>query len=233
MIWGTAALSIALTSTAHALSYKETLLKHLEARHQFNVQKLGKTLQNSPKNILVGDITRRALLDNAAFLNWAFSSDDSCSSDPYGFAGIGTGSCIPSSDGDSAFMITCDGTQSELNITKWNYDSVDCSGTLQSTQSAVVNGSCQAESDVDDEEALDDVFNNADDFWFPYDGSQQITCDTTRQMNSFFEFSAFNDQNCNVMTRYYGINKNACVYIDSEGYYLKVSGSECKYLMIW
>ena len=197
----------------------------MKKRHERNVRKLTALVEAAPKQLLSADTDMRVLLDNPAVINYAYSSDETCGQAPFAYAGVGTGTCIPSAGG-GAKKFSCTGPSSALNVTIWTWDSADdCTGSASSSQNIGIDGTC-----IDDgEAAIDDRFQ---DDWIEDAGSYAISCDSNKQTNTLAETSSWGDDNCrNWLNSYYGINKNRCLRFEEyNDKYVIISGSDCKLL---
>jgi hypothetical protein len=214
------ALTVLLASSAAGAS-PTTLSKMMKKSaakkiHEHKVADLVRAVQAVPRKAIAADFDKRVLLDNSGFLNFAYSSDGSCAEDPYEYAGLGMGSCIQD-DGSSggSYMIACTGPDTAINITYVEYTNGDCTGT-PTTSNFVTDGTCGVSTNADDDKwDLDDRVNFQDDDFLSnlrgeY-GSYSYTCAASKLTNTGIEYSAYNDDSCDVLTGYYGLNVNACI----------------------
>jgi hypothetical protein len=238
MIWNAASLTLLLayagtkTAAAQAGDVKSVLKKSMiKEMHEKTVAALTKKASEAPRVAVVKDDSNRALFENNNFLNYFYSSDDSCANAPYSNSGLGMGSCIPDIN-YGAYKLACSGDQTEIVVSFIVFDTDDCS------DSAAFSGTLDPQDYTcatvpDDDDYLDDYLVEIDDrfalFGNPPQSSFSVTCDTQRSAeNTFADISYFNDDTCNLMTGYYGINYETCVPFFNNDY-LKVTAGGCSF----
>jgi hypothetical protein len=224
MIYTTASLTLLLASAGVKTAVARNALaalknSNVQEFHAKNIAALTEKVRAAPH--VAGDESNRELFDNTNFLNYFYSSDDACANAPYTNAGLGMGSCIAHPQGGS-YTLACSGPQSEILVTMMSYVADDCSGTaidesmpVAFTSSNTYDGTCAIVTE-DDDTSLDDRFGI-----LPFSGSFSVTCDATRSAtNTAVDIEAFNEDTCDLMTSYTGINLEACFYhgqVDVEG----------------
>jgi hypothetical protein len=192
-------------------------------RHERTVAAVLHRARAAPRDTISVDLNAaRGLYDNTDFLNFNYCSDDVCNQAPYSYGGKGMGGCIPDSSGTGAHKLTCSGPQTAINISHWEYQTDDCTGSPISTGTVIQDGSCSTILLDDDGGFL----TNIEEEYPP--GSYSISCDATRSSsNTLSDVSFYNDNTCDLMTLYSGLNKNRCIPIDE--YYAKIT-EECTLL---
>ena len=224
MIWNTAALALLLASSAAAVN-KKTLIKDMNRRHLSQTKLLYTKVKTGRK--LTGTEKARALADNTGFFNYKYYADDACSNDPYGYAGYGIDSCIPYGDGVGSFSITgCSGSGDNIGVTATVYASGDCSGDVDSTVEVIYDGICGA---VNDDAAIDDRAQPADDIIDTQQGYVTFSCNTTANKPTSFMWSAYDENDCSTLTMYFGYNQDSCIPLSDGEHYALLTG--CKTLL--
>jgi hypothetical protein len=230
MIWNTAVVSLLLSSSGAAVKAvkhptKKQLTKELVDVHVNNVKLLKNNVAKAikhPVSVLAGSlggVTHRDLVDNTKFLNWGYHSDWKCDAASYGLAGYGADACIPNSNGVGAFKVGCTTDGSNVDVTAYEYSTLDCSSAITMTSSYTIDGTCSyPDDDFFDDDRLEP---NYDGFTFHY---ETVTCDSTRPVGSWFDRTAYSDDACNTLTGYIGWNTEAC--FPYENIYLKLT-SDC------
>jgi hypothetical protein len=228
----TAALTLLLASAANAknaptISAQSALLKmsNIKQLHAATIASLTKEVSEAPRAAKTIDANTRALFANPNFLNYRYSSDETCSEAPYAHTGIGMGGCIPT-DGGGSYRLACTSGVG-IDILYMLFTSNDCSGTAADMSTAYYAADCR---NVIDPEMYDDPTVFDDKFGFiEYSGSFQLSCDVERlPTNTYIDISAFNDDTCDLVTGYYGLNLDSCIPFEPDyGFYLKLTDPSC------